>query len=106
MINKLAKLVAAESSETLNYVVPDGQKIVFVSFIGSAAYKDSIKVEIIWNEEGTPELLFCTHGDITCPGDETEYVGDGVKTIKIKLTNASLQSETIMGRWEGNLYNV
>ena len=92
--------VAAFSSIILDYIVTNLKTLSLFQFGGNGAKSADIKVEIIWDALGTPDILFSTHDA------QTEYtleklIGDGVKVLRIKLTNDSAQSETMGAYWIG-----
>ena len=92
--------VAAFSSIILDYIVTNLKTLSLFQFGGNGAKSADIKVEIIWDALGTPDNLFSTHDA------QTEYtleklIGDGVKVLRIKLTNDSAQSETMGAYWIG-----
>ena len=94
------KLVSNNSSESINYTIEDGVTLYLKELGGNAVYNNNVKVEIIWNSN---ETLLATHGD-TVQRTTKELVGDGIKTITIKLTNDSDQSETIGAYFIGELH--
>ena len=85
------KSVSASSSDTDTRTPANGSTIYIHEMGGSAAVDNDVKVEIQW--DGT--VIFATHGDMVHRNTELEYACDGVKQLKIILTNDSGSSETI-----------
>lgn len=69
---------------------------------GNAVYSNDVKVEIVIDPTGTPEILLTTHGD-TDQSMPTRKI-EGPKKIRIRLVNYSSQSETIGGYISGEYY--
>jgi len=97
---RLATSVGAYSSSTLDYPVTNGKTLYLKKMSGNGALSPDIKVEIIWDATGTPIVKFVTHESISEDTLE-QLVGDGVKVLRIKLTNDSGQSESVSGAWIG-----
>ena len=93
--------VAAYSNVTLDYVPASGKVLSIHEMGGSGANSPDIKVEIIWDADGTPETLFVTHGS-TSESSLVQKTGDATKIMRVKLTNDSAQSETVEAYWIGS----
>ena len=92
MSQKEIEQVSANDYYEQAYTAPaNGQKFLVYKMWGSSCYCTDVKVEVFW---GT-DRLFVTHGDLT---DEWQHnlTGDGSTQMKIRLTNDSSASETIM----------
>ena len=97
--DNLAADVGALSEETADTLIPDGETWEVFTFRGAAAYLDDTAACLIWDPDGTPELLACTHGD----GEfEPEFscVGDGTKVLRISLTNDTNTGRVLSGEWK------
>ena len=101
---RLFATVAASDNETLDYTPANGEKIYITKFSGCGIHGPDVKVEVIWDADGNPEILFATHGTIDEHLDGLELVGNGSKKLRIKLTNDSASSETIGACWCGEQY--
>lgn len=97
------KTVSGYSSDSNDYVIENGKKLLLEIFGGCAVLSNDIKVEIIWDATGTPEILFVTHGVVPEQHTIRELEGNGTKKLRIKLINDSSQTETFGGHWIGLL---
>jgi len=96
--NKLAIDVEGLSEEVADTVIPNGETWEIFNFKGAAAYLDDTAACLVWDPDGTPVVLACTHGD----GDfEPEFscAGDGVKVLRISLQNDTNTIRTLYGAW-------
>jgi len=93
------KQVASSSVETNECILASNEKIYLTEFGGNAVYSKDVKVEIIWDTT----ILLATHGD-TVQKTAEELIGDGIKILKIVLTNDSEQAETVGGYYMGEKY--
>ncbi|MEE9358889.1 MAG: hypothetical protein V3U85_00245 [Hyphomicrobium sp.] len=91
--------VAAESEQTKDVIVPNGETWRIRQFDGAAAHLDDTVVCIVWDPAGTNEIFACTHGDSHMLLDEP-VVGNGVKVIRISLQNDTLVPRVMGVRWE------
>lgn len=98
---RIYKTVSANDSESLDYVMPVDTQLHLEYMGGNSALNPSVKVEVIWDADGTPEILFCTHGCVSAQPTCRELVGDGSKVLRIKLTNDYSSAETIGAYWLG-----
>jgi len=97
------KPVGGDDTEQFDYVVSEGKKFSLKEIVGSAVFSLDVKVELIWDAEGTPDLIFAAHGCIGAKCME-ELSGDGTKVLRILLTNDSSVTETIGMSYNGEEY--
>ena len=102
--NRYYKQVAGNDTEQSDWVIPSGKKFYMTQIGGDSCYHTDVKVEIIWDATGTPEILFSTHGDNIVPVANREFIGDGSKVIRILLTNDTEASQTIGAFYLGEYY--
>ena len=94
------KLVGVSSTETSDYVPADGEKVRFVNMgISSSAVPDTVAC-ISWDADGTPELLISSYGEAFHTNMQKDIVGDGVKIIRISLTNDLTEPTYMGGFWQ------
>lgn len=89
--------LAEETSDTL---VPNGETWQIRRFLGSAAYLPDAVVSIIWDPDGTPEILDLTHGDKDADVG-VDITGDGIKVLRISLLNDTNTTQILGAHWEG-----
>jgi hypothetical protein len=99
-----AAQVSANSSSCKDYVPADGEKLYVKKMGGCACYNSDVHTKIVWDKDGTPEILFVTHGSIEREEPGHELAGDGTKKLSICLVNDSSQSETISAWLIGEKY--
>jgi hypothetical protein len=92
--------VASESEEFSDTIIPDGDTWEIEEFRGNAAYLDDTVVSLIWDPAGANDLIACTHGDGTTSLD-INFTGDGVKVLRLALTNDTLVARELGAIWEG-----
>jgi hypothetical protein len=97
---KLYAEVDALSEETHDTVIPNGETWQLLSFVGSAAFLDDTAACLIWDPDGTPTILECTHGEKESKIDE-QLTGDGVKILRISLQNDTNTARVLGCKWEG-----
>ena len=95
------KTVSAYSIDNSDLTLHSGDHIHVSQYGGSAIYDSNVKVEIIKDPTGTPEVLFCTHGDSV--QDVPNALVEGPITIRISLNNQSSSAETIGAYYTGEL---
>lgn len=78
---------------------PNGKTGYFKEFGGCAANSQDVKIEITFGEM----ILFATHGTAMFSYN-IKITGDGVKQLKIRLVNDTVQPETIGGYYKGIIY--
>lgn len=94
--------VASYDSEQDDYVPASGEKVLVNSFTGSASHIGKTVVKLVWDPDGTPEILAATHGDVTYRLDKA-LTGDGSKKLSIILENNSTVTHTMGGQWIGRI---
>jgi hypothetical protein len=67
-------------------------------FVGAGAYLDDTIVCLIWDADGTPDILDCTHGDATHDLD-IRITGDGVKVLRLALQNDTNDAHIMAGSY-------
>lgn len=99
--DRFYKLVPANNSESQDVIPTDGQKIQIVNMgISSSSSPDTVGC-IVWDAEGDPEVLISSHSEIVHSNVNIEIIGNGVKKLRIHLSN-DLSEDTYMGGfWEG-----
>lgn len=102
---RLFTQVGSYSNETYDYTVPNGAILRLDEIGGSAGMSNELKIEVIWDALGAPEIISATHGCINNQHTLKEFTGDGSKILRIKLTNDTSSSETIGAYWIGFLDN-
>jgi len=87
------KQVPLLSTETKDFVPPAGKEIHFHKLGGSGGLSTDIRVEIIWDPDGSNEILFSTHSSIE---ESTTIIraGNGTKKCRIRLINDTSLSAT------------
>ena len=85
--------VAAGTTSTVDYTIPNGSELVFKQLGGSSSGGNS-NVQIIWDPAGANQLVFATYGTQDQPSDLT-FTGNGTKVMRIKLTNAGLTAQVL-----------
>ena len=97
------KTVASTTTDTDEYVIPSGGRVAISKMGGDAVFSEDVGVEIIWDPDGTPELIFATAGS-TVQDSVRQLIGDGTKKICIKLRNDSAQQHVMGGFILGEEY--
>ena len=92
--------VPANSSEVDEFI-PNAGTFYISKLGGNAGASPATSVQIIWDYQGAEEILLSTHGDANHQVD-VEVVGDGVKTLAIKLINDQQTSDVLGGFWTGS----
>jgi len=88
--------VAGSDEEHVDYVPGTNEKVYIYEIGGNAALSPDTKVELVWDADGTPEVLFSTHGD-AIHKTQILITGENSKVLRLKLTNDSESAETIGG---------
>lgn len=90
--------VAALSTVEQDYI-PGDKETLYMSMLGGDTADDlNTNVEVIWDAEGTPEIIFLTH-QAGISHALKELKGDGTKVLRIFLENNSLISHKMGGYW-------
>lgn len=92
-------LVAAYSTESQDYVIPDGKQFVIGTCYGEAANSPETEVAVIYDPLGVNQVVFATHGSSTNSFVKFPVIGDGIKMIRILLINSGLTQIRLGGGW-------
>jgi len=93
--------VPASTEVFSDYVVPDGERIRLDEMGGNGALLDDVMIRIVRDPSGDNEVLVSTHGD-TVQSSSMDIFGDGVKVVRIILTNNSNVSQSIGAYFTGS----
>lgn len=93
------KEVAILTEDYLTWIVPDGKTWVIGEWYGSANPQTDCHVCLIWDYDGTPELVAVTHSEQKRRIDRS-FVGDGTKKIAISLRNDNVEIETLAAEFD------
>jgi len=95
--------VPASSVSNSDYIIPNGS-ILLIEKIGADCPQSGSNhgnfVKIIWDPSGINQILFST----SSPNfvlRESEFIGDGVKILRISLSNRSLIALNMGGYYIG-----
>lgn len=103
MERRYYKEVAANTTDTDEYIPASGKVVYFKRFGGSGSSVPATIIKIIWDYGGTETLLFSTHGNfIDEPSEEVSITGDGTKKLTIVLINDQAESDALGGFWNGD----
>ena len=85
---RLYKKVNGSSSETLDYVPPNGERIWVVNMgVSSSQVPDTVAC-IAWGNPLAPmEILLSSYSEALHKEVNLELIGDGVKALRIYLAN-------------------
>ena len=100
---RLYKNVAASSSESLDYIPIDGDTIVIDVLGANSSAAPDTNACIVWDPDGTPEILLSSYGDVVQTNLAIERLGDGVKKIRIHLVNDLTEPAYIGGFWQAEV---
>ena len=102
---RIYKLVAASTSEDLDYTPPNGQTFVVVNAGGDTA--DSAGTNsclIVWDPGGIEqEIILSTYRDAKIQDIGKIFTGDGARVLRILLTNDLNEATYIGGFWQGEI---
>lgn len=84
---RLYKNVAANTSDDLDYIPADGETLLVWRAGGDSADNPDTNVCVVWDPDGTPEIIFSTYHDAQHENILKEFTGDNVKVLRILLTN-------------------
>ena len=93
---RLYKQVAASTTETSDYIPASGETIRIINIGVSSSSVPNTVAYIAWDADGTPEILLSSYGEASQRNVHIDLVGDGVKIIRINLTN-DLAEPTYLG---------
>lgn len=88
--------VAAATVEQLDYVPGNGIEILIEEIGSSSGSIPDTKVSIIWDPDGSPDLILSTHDGIT-QSSQKKVTGDGTKKLRIQLENNSISTQAMGG---------
>lgn len=94
-----AKTVEALTEDAKTTIPGDGKLWDISSFTGNAGFSADTTVKLVWDYDGTPQILCITHGSII-QKSVGEITGDGVKKLAIVLVNDSNTPIDLGGSWE------
>lgn len=87
----------ANGVEVCDSMVPaDGAIVNVLSFFGSALFTKASSVKLVWDLDGTPELLWSISGEASAPISFTK-TGDGVKKLSVCLNNGESTAANMSG---------
>lgn len=88
------KEVTANTEDYVTWVIPSGKTWAVGEWYGSANPQTDCHVCIIWDYDGTPEIVSVTHSEQKHRIDRS-FVGDGTKKLAISLRNDNVETEAI-----------
>jgi hypothetical protein len=94
--------VPASGVSRYDYVVPDGVTLMLSRLGGNAGFSQNTAAKVIWDRQGSPEVLMVTYGDANQTVNR-ELLGDGVKAITIELSNTTSSPVSMGGFWGGDI---
>ena len=97
------KTVSASSQETQDYTPADGAEFILVNAGLSSSSAPDTNVCLIWDADGTPELVMSSYSEIVHTNVNKTYVGDGSKVMRICLTNDLTEQAYLGGYWQGEV---
>jgi hypothetical protein len=85
---KKAQLVPLATNIFEELTIPDGQTIVIDSFFATASESALANCQLIWDSQGTPEILWVISNEQPMP-DKIWFqkTGDGIKKLAVCLAN-------------------
>ena len=90
------KQIAASTAETSDYIPANGEQVFVINMgISSSSIPDTTGC-VVWDPDGTPDILISSYGEIVHYNVGILRVGDGVKKLQICLTN-DLTEPAFMG---------
>ena len=85
---RLYKLVAASSSDSLDYTPADGESLVVVNAGGSSCNSPDSNVCVVWDPGGgQQEIILSTYRDTKQQDIGKIFTGDGTRVLRILITN-------------------
>ena len=100
---RLYTQVEGSTTETLDYVPAAGEKILFVNFGCSSSAVPSTAACVVWDPDGTPEVLISSYSEIIHVNVGIEKLGDGVKIVRICLTNDLTEPASMGAFWQAEI---
>lgn len=84
---RLYKQVQPNTSESLDYVPASGERIFIVNIgVSSSAVPDTVAC-IAWDPDGVTEIILSSYSEALHKDVNQEFVGDGIKKLRIYLSN-------------------
>lgn len=95
------KQVPASSSEQYDYVPANGEKLRIINVgVSSSSIPDTTAC-IAWDAAGTPDIIISSYGEAKHQDIIKDVVGDGIKILRINLTNDLTEPTYMGGFWQG-----
>lgn len=88
------------STVQFDYLIPAGVAFRLTEIGGNGTGLYDTTVGIIWDPAGIPEILLYSHGDAVQKSRKI-FTGDGVKVLRVELTNANVIAREIGGYFTG-----
>lgn len=82
-------------AECETYTPANGVEFNIIAFHGEAAFDPNAAVELVWDSDGTPEILWTIKGSGQCPISFTR-TGDGTKKLALCLDNGMASGSVYM----------
>lgn len=101
-IDKSARIagdVPALDSIDHDAVPANGKVWRITKFTGNGAYLDDTIVCLVWDADGTPDILACTHGD-TNMDLNIQVTGDGTKVLRLTIQNDTNEPHVMGGTYK------
>ena len=95
------KNVAASTSETYDYVPADGEIVTLINIGVSSSTAPATVCCIAWDPTGTPNILISSYAEADQQGVDIVLTGDGVKILRMTLTNDLTESAFLGAFWQG-----
>ena len=95
------KSVAASTSDTFDYVPADGEIVTIINIGVSSSTAPATVCCIVWDATGTPEILISSYAEADQHDVNIVLTGDGVKILRMNLTNDLTESAFLGAFWQG-----
>lgn len=95
------KYVPPSSSEIYDYVPLEGENILIENVGISSSSSPETVGHICWDILGTPEIMISSYGEVDHKNIEHQIIGDGIKILRITLTNDLTQPAFLGGFYQG-----
>jgi hypothetical protein len=96
---RLYKSVANGVAETKDYIIPSGKTLRIIRMGANSSSTDKTNACIVWDPGGaSQEIHLSTYSDVIVENVGIEITGDGVKVLRINLTN-DCTSNYYLGAW-------
>ena len=97
--DSLYLVVEATDLNRSDVIVPNGAVWEITRFVGAASYLDDTSACLLWDPDGVNTVVSCTHGDANV-SPQFSVTGDGVKVLRIELSNDTNTPRVMGCRWE------